>query len=202
MRPTRTLAATTAVAAAAAVLPFLPTASADAATLGLTVLSGRADLVSGGDALVAVTGASSLRGLRVTAAGRDVTRAFGLGPGGKVEGLVTGLPLGRSTVVVRGPLGGAQLTLTDHRIGGPVLAGPQIQPWACQATARDAQCDEPPTYTYSYLPVGTTATTLGASGVASVSSFQAYDPASPPPAAAIATTTTDTGVTVPFIVRK
>ncbi|MGZ6792060.1 MAG: DUF6351 family protein, partial [Mycobacteriales bacterium] len=47
-----------------------------------------------------------------------------------------------------------------------------------------------------------TATTLGASGVASVSSFQAYDPASPPPAAAIATTTTDTGVTVPFIVRK
>src|SRR4051794_5586840 len=55
------------------------------------VLSGRADLVSGGDALVAIGGTDSTAGLRVTAAGADQTGAFGIGPDGQVEGLVTGL---------------------------------------------------------------------------------------------------------------
>jgi hypothetical protein len=188
--------------AVGAVLPFLPQATASGSALGLTVLSGRADLVSGGDALVAVTGVSSPKGLRVDVGGKDQTKAFGVGPGGKVEGLVTGLRLGNNVVTVRGHGGGARLVLVNHPIGGPVLSGPQVQPWACQAGALDKQCNAPVGYAYSYLPVGTAGAKVGASGVGGASAFQPYNPASPPPAATVATTTTDTGVTVPFIVRK
>src|SRR6478736_4468392 len=53
----------------------------------LEVLSGRADLVSGGDALVAakVTGPAT-----VDVDGPDVTSAFAMRPSGRLEGLVTG----------------------------------------------------------------------------------------------------------------
>ena len=53
----------------------------------------------------------------------------------------------------------------------------------------DVQCDQPATYAYQYMPV------VG-------NSFQAYDPANPPPSANIASTTTTEGVTVPFIIRQ
>lgn len=198
-RPTRSLVA---LAATAAVIPFLPQASASGANLGITVLSGRADLVSGGDALVGVTGVTDVHGLRVDVGGHDQTRAFGVGPGGKVEGLVTGLKLGPNYLTVRTPRGGARITLVNHPIGGPVFSGPQIKPWACQAGARDKQCNAPVVYTYSYLPAGASSVQLGVTGVASANAFQSYDPKNPPPAPSIAVTTTDTGVTIPFIVRK
>src|SRR5207302_3673288 len=84
---------------------------------------------------------------------------------------------------------GARLTITDHPNGGPVFSGPQIKPWACQTTAKDKQCNEPASYSYSYKPVGS-------------SQLQSYDPKNPPPAAFIDTATTTDGVTVPFIVRQ
>jgi hypothetical protein len=96
---------------------------------------------------------------------------------------------------------GAQLVLTDHAIGGPVLAGPQIQPWACQKGATDRQCNTPPTFAYSYLPVGTGGLGFAASGVGGANTLQPYDPANPPPSPLIASATTDTGATVPFVVR-
>ncbi len=57
------------------------------------------------------------------------------------------------------------------------------------AGAADRQCDQAPTFAYSYEPVGT-------------NSLQSYDPSHPPPSASIATATTTDGVTVPFIVRQ
>ena len=201
-RPSRALVALVALAATCAVLPFLPKAAASNPSVGVIVLSGRADLVTGGDALLAVTGVGSRSGLRVEVAGHDQSKAFGVGPGGRIEGLVTGLALGANTVTVRVPGGGARLTLVNHPIGGPAFSGPQIQPWACQAGALDKQCNAPVVYAFSYLPAGTAGAKVGASGVGGASAFQPYDPHNPPPAATIATTTTDTGVAVPFIVRK
>jgi hypothetical protein len=107
---------------------------------------------------------------------------------------------------------GAVLTITNHPIGGPVFAGPQIQPWTCQAGARDSQCDVAPRYEYFYWPAGVPVSdtegsgqALAASsttGAAPTSSFRPYDPNNPPPASAIATTTTTEGVSVPLIVRR
>ena len=162
--------------------------AANGGRLTVTVLSGRADLVSGGDALVAIGGVRSTRGLRVRAAGRDQTSAFSAGAGGKVVGLISGLPLGRSPVVARTARRAARLVVTNHPSEGPVFSGPQLQPWKCQPTARDAKCNEPAAFSYLYKSTDPAKPGL-----------QPYDPASP--AADVARTTTDGGVTVPFIVR-
>ena len=172
----------------------------------IKVLSTRADLVSGDEALVQVIpppGASP-SSVRVTVGGRDVTSDFGERPNGKFEGLVTGLALGANVLTARLPDGdGANLTITNHPIGGPVFSGPQIQPWQCETGARDKQCDQPPTFAYYYVPAGQGNAAVGeGGGVGGPSSFQSYDPSNPPPSSQIATTTTTDGVTVPFIVRQ
>jgi hypothetical protein len=162
------------------------------------VLSNRADLVSGGDALVEVVPAAS----SVTLNGADVTGQFAVRPNGRYEALLTGLRNGRNVVVARVADGrGAQLTITNAPIGGPVFAGPQIQPWTCQAGAQDKQCNQPVRYSLMYLPTGMEGAGFSVAGFGGASPFKPYDPNDPPPPGSIATTTTQTGVTMPFIVR-
>src|SRR4051794_7412813 len=57
----------------------------------ISVLSGRADLVSGGDALISIRGLRSARGLSVEAGGKDQTSAFERGRNGTAVGLIRGL---------------------------------------------------------------------------------------------------------------
>jgi hypothetical protein len=105
------------------------------------------------------------------------------------EGLVTGLQPGANVLSAKAGGETAQGTIVDHPIGGPVLAGPQIQPWRCKNPgATDAQCDAPTTYTWEYKSAVT-------------GQLEAYEPSSPPPPETIAKTTTEDGQTVPFIVR-
>ncbi|HET9102424.1 MAG TPA: DUF6351 family protein [Solirubrobacteraceae bacterium] len=157
----------------------------------ITVLSTRADLVTGGEALVQVVLPPGARPAqtRLDVNGRDVTREFSVRANGDFEGLVTGLTDGTNLLTARLPDGyGAHLTITNHPISGPIIAGPQLEPWKCEAGAVDAACDKPTTYSYVYKSTDPTKT-----------GFQPYDPANPP--TDVATTTTQTGATVPFIVR-
>jgi hypothetical protein len=197
------------VLAAGAVL-LLGAGPADArmAAPRIQVLSTRADLVSAGDAYVRVTlprGVGASR-LRLTAGRRDVTRVLKQTNGRTLDGVVGGLPVGRVPLTARIRSGSAaRLFVTNHPIGGPIFAGPQIQPWTCPQGAKDRQCDQPPAYRFVYLPKG--APTDGAALPGTTSNgggpgvFQDYDPKNPPPADQIATTTTTDGVTVPFVVR-
>ena len=155
----------------------------------IRVLSSRADLISGGDALVEIVLPSSATPT-VALDGNDVTSAFALRPNGKFEGLLEGLPLGASTLTATLPDGhGARIALTNHANGGPLFSGPQIQPWVCrEKTALDSQCNQPPQYTYFYKPTDPRKKGL-----------HPYDPTKPP--ADVASTTTDRGVTMPFIIR-
>jgi Tannase-like family of unknown function (DUF6351) len=193
---------------AAALVAVLPTAAHAKSkkppkALTISVLSSRADLVSGGDALLAIGGVKSADDLRVTAGGRNQTAAFAAGGDGRVQGVVTGLKVGKTTVLAKAPgRTAAQLTLVNHPIGGPVFSGPQIQPWNCQAGAKDKQCNADREFAYSYLPAGTDQAGVGVNGIAGVNAFRPYDPQSPPPDSQIAKATTTDGVTVPFIVRK
>src|SRR3954447_14691182 len=132
------------------------TASSAASSLAIRTLSNRADLISGGDALTQVVLPAGVTpsGVHVQLNGVDVTRSFAMRPNHQFEGLLTGLRVGANTVLASTGVQTAKLTITNHPIGGPTFAGPQIQPWACQATAKDAQCNEPTTYAYYYMPRG------------------------------------------------
>src|SRR5205807_2846748 len=129
--------------------------------LAIKVLSNRADLVSGGDALVEIVLPKGVTasGLTVSLGTQDVSSTFAprAALAGRVVGLVSGLKLGANTLTARSPSAqGARLTMTDYPTGGPIFAGPQVQPWICNTTglglgpATDAQCDTAPVYTYQY----------------------------------------------------
>lgn len=169
--------------AATLAVALLGAGTAEAAVPKIQTLSNRADLISGGDALVRV----APDGARVTLNGSNVTSAFGVRPDGRYTGLVEGLRLGRNVLVARKGKRKARLVVRNHPIGGPVLAGPQIQPWTCFEGAVDAQCNREPEFAFSYKSTGGGA-------------LRAYDPENPP--SDVATTTTDQGKEVPFIVRQ
>ncbi|HEX6944977.1 MAG TPA: DUF6351 family protein, partial [Casimicrobiaceae bacterium] len=177
--------------AAAALLALVPaTSQAATRTIRIQTLSNRADLISDGQALVGITLPKGARHLRVSLDGRDVSDAFARRRDGRIEGIVDGLRLGPNRLVATARNAtGARLTITNHPNGGPVFSGPQVQPWTCQPTAVDAQCNQPPQFTFLYRSTDPTKAGL-----------QPYDPAHPP--SDVATTTTDEGMDVPFIVRQ
>jgi hypothetical protein len=166
-------------------------ASSAVAGLDIDILSNRADLISGGNALVQIA-TEDPSAVHVALNGEDVTSAFALRPNGQFAGLVTGLRDGPNELTATSPSGGARITITNHPKGGPVFAGPQVQPWFCTTQdnglgpAEDAQCNAPTTYRLVYKSSVT-------------GRFATYDADNPP--ADVATTTTDQGTTVPYIVR-
>ena len=171
------------------------------------LLSNRADLVSGGNALVSVTlprGVETSR-LTLSAGHRNATKALKRAGRRRLIGVVRKLRRGRTALTARIAGGSAaRLVVTNHPIGGPVFAGPQIQPWTCEAGAKDRKCDQPRKIRFFYLPKGAPEQGAGIPGTTSNGSggpFQPYDPKNPPSKDQIATTTTTEGITVPFIVR-
>lgn len=190
LTPSRRGAAALAISVLAALTPVAQAASSRDPGLTIVVLSNRADLVSGGDALVEVVlpARVSPGSLHVSDGGRDITSSFAKRANGHVFGLVTGLALG-SNVVTATAAGAraARITITNHPNGGPIFAGAQIQPWPCFAGAKNAHCDLPVRYQYWYKST-------------SGGNLKAYDPKSPP--SDVATTTTDQGRTVPYVVRE
>lgn len=110
-----------------------------------------------------------------------------------------------------------RLKVTNHPIGGPIFSGPQIQPWICATPtpqpgtdtvphtnpsglstfAADAQCNIATEFHFWYKSTSAPATCAGIAGPNAC--FKPYDPGAPP--SDVAMTTTDKGVTVPFIIR-
>ncbi len=155
----------------------------------ISVLSNRADLVSAGDALVEVRleNAEALADLVLLRNGDDVTSVLQATPSDplRLVGVVDGLTVGDNTLSANI---GNSITVVNHPVGGPVFTGPHIQPWECQGGAVDADCNQPAEYQWLYI-----------SSNPLVAGLQPYDPDNPP--ADVAETTTDSGETVPFIVR-
>lgn len=153
-----------------------------AAAPEILVLSNRADLVSGGSALVQIKwpAGTNMAVTKIAVDGVNAKPMFALRADGRYTGLVTGLKLGQNVLTARAPGGGAQIKIVNHPIGGPVFSGPQVQPWICAqttatqvtvtdpatgnsatATTRvsglgsnpvDAQCNAAPRYTFYYMP--------------------------------------------------
>jgi len=217
-------------AVAALLACFAVAASAKDAASGqfeIVTLSNRADLISGGDALVEVRVPKSVAPsqVRLSLNGRDVTGAFRADPTARVmRGVLTGMVPGRNDFLADSKGRRASLTITNHAIGGPVLLGSQTQPWVCATptpvpesgntpasnasglttTAFDAQCNIATEYKLFYRTTNTPCST----GLPDPSPpappptnncFKPYTPGSAP--ADLATTTTTAGLTVPYIVR-
>jgi hypothetical protein len=166
----------------------------------IRVVSSRPDMVSGGDALLEITGVTptpASPAVSVTVNGRDLTNAFhAASPGGPLLGRVDGLTLGMNTVEVRaGGKSQARLDLLNHPITGPVFSGPHQTPFICQTEdaglgpALDVDCSAKTVVTYVYK------------STAPPAHFNAYDPQGGRPADLAQTTTTE-GRTVDYIVRR
>ena len=199
-------AVATAPATAASARAAAPRPKPKKRTIPVVSVSNRPDLVSGGDVRVAVAKVKGLKRkqVRVSLNGRDVTRQFAVRPGGRFEAVLGDLRVGRNVVQATGRRKNAgkkhagpdsrlrfsgRLVITNHPNGGPIFSGPQHQPYVCQDGAVDEQCNQPATYSFLYK-----------SSDPLQSGLQPYDPEDPP--SDVATTTSDTGATVPFIVRR
>jgi hypothetical protein len=172
-------------------------ASVAMADVEIHVLSNRADLLSGGDALIDVTAdrAADLDAAKVIADGRDVTASFRPVQSG-LRGLVTGLPLGSTRLEVRLPGGpGAAIVLTNHPTRGPIFSGAQAMPFTCQTEAQGLGESQPP-----YCMVDKPRVELFYRSTDPTKGWVVFDPAQPP--SDVASTTTTDGKTVPFIVRQ
>ena len=179
-------------AAVALLLLGLP-AAAIGADLEIRVLSNRADLLSGGDALVEIDPPPAA-GSSIDLDGDDVAGDFALRANGRFQGLVTGLAVGDNVLTVLQPdATGATLTLENHPPEGPVFSGPHLQPWDCTTEAEglgpalDADCNLDPLVEYFYVPT-------------SGGGYVAYDLADPP--GDVGLVTNDQGDTVRNIVRR
>jgi hypothetical protein len=173
-------------------------AEAKSDKLQLRTLSNRADLISAGDALVEIVLPPGIaaNAVQVELNKRDITQQFAIRADGRFLGLVNGLEIGENKLSAKAKgTAKVKLTITNRPKGGPIFAGPQVQPWVCVTQenglgpAIDAQCNAATKVEYFYR--STNPATPG---------FLPYNPASPP--ADVRMTTTDQGVTVPFIVRR
>jgi len=206
--------------------------------LQIQTVNNRADLVSGGDALVALSApaGASLSGLKVEVGGRDVTNAFTTGSDGRTVGVVTGLANGDNVLTASASgLTPASLTITNAPRSGGMLSGALLTPFYCATpTPQPASGNTPATVasglagtpdsscniateTRLYYKTTTAGCTFGLPDpVWSVGATATTVPAQPQPAATacfkpytaggarpadMATTTTDNGRTVDYIVR-
>ena len=177
---------------------------------GFTIrtLSSSPDRVTGGDALVEVRYPDNVSpdNVRVTLNGADVTAQLTTrdATAHTLRGVVTGLTTdatstngSRNTLVVTNTSPNAnmrgELALTNYPITGPVLSGPHIAPYECRTVDNglgmplDADCSAATQVTYFYRSTSNTFKPL-------------TDPTGPRPSD-LKTTTTNAGVTVPYIVR-
>jgi hypothetical protein len=175
--------------------------------LDISVVSSPPEYVSGGDARieVKVPAATALGDVRVTLDGADVTSSFGPDPEGnhQLEGVVSGLPLGTSTVRATVPGPGkarpnrVELELTNHSTDGPIFSGPRQAVFKCTAASRLAAAN---LTTPGTEPLCSIPTRVDWVYRASDGSFKPYTPGGPRPDDMTQTTTMD-GDTVDFVVR-
>ena len=124
----------------------------DKPNFDIVTLSNRADLISGGNALVEVRAPHNvpLHQVKLLLNGTDITASFVTNAAERtMRGVVTGLAAGNNELRADSNGRGngrpqASLTITNHPIGGPVLLGSQTQPWVCATPTGSAAVGDTP----------------------------------------------------------
>jgi hypothetical protein len=177
----------------------------------IRVLSGRAGMVTGGDALVETNAAPEK--FSATLNGQDISKAFRPGKAaGTLMARVQGLKTGRNALEIKSAKGSAKLELTAYPITGPVFSGPHQKPFVCQTEQAglgaplDEDCTAKTVVTYVYKSTQPPATggpggRGGQAPGAIPAGFKPFDPSGPRPDD-VAQTATSEGKTVDYIVRR
>jgi hypothetical protein len=194
-----------------AALALLVGLTAAAASRGIEIrtLSGRADMVTGGDALVETNAAREK--FSATLNGQDVTQSFRSGrTAGVLVARLDGLKVGKNILEIKSAKGSAKLELIDYPAAGPVFSGPHQKPFVCQTEQAglgaplDEDCNVKSVVTYAYR-TKQTQSPAASRGVQAPGAlppdFKPFDPAGPRPPD-IAQITTSDGKAVDFIVRR
>ncbi len=166
--------------------------------LEIVTLSSRPDLVSGGDTLILIKAPAGMPmdRLSLTLNGKDVSSQLRRDTKtGDYRGLISGLRSGENWLRASAEPSEAQasLKLINHPITGPVLSGPHLSPYECRTVESgmgeplDADCTARQKIEYFYRSTDKTFKPLA-------------NPTGRRPAD-LATTTTNDGKTVPYIVR-
>jgi hypothetical protein len=143
------------VAASCAAICVAFAATQAAAAINIQVLSSMPQLVSGGDTLIKITGATAAP--TVTVGGTDVTSMFKGDATKGWTGYVTGLKDGDNALVAKAGADSATVNLVNHGINGVLFAGPKQQPFLCETEglklgkAKDADCAADTQVGYSYM---------------------------------------------------
>lgn len=166
------------------------------------VLSNRADMISGGDALVEIDlpSTTSKNDLAISLNGVDISTVFARRENGRVMGLVDGLEVGENTLIAGSGDQQVSVVIRNYPNEGPIFSRPEIKRVRCQDNATDLACNQPAEYTYLYRPTALIDVVEAVPGVSLGADLLPYDPENPPDD--VAMTTTQSGETVPFIVRQ
>jgi hypothetical protein len=189
--------------------------AAQAAALGLRLLSSPAQYVSGGDARIEVTApAAQHADVQLRLNGTLVSVPL-VASGDTLQGVVTGLVNGRNRLEARLPGERSTLVLTNHPITGPMFSGPKQMPFVCTtiqgAVGRQPLVDSASPPGYRVTDAG--GATLGYSTNCSINSFVSYQyrntggsvlamPADGSRPADMSQVTLPDGRTVDFIIRR
>jgi uncharacterized tannase-like protein DUF6351 len=178
----------------------------------IRALSGRPDMVTGGDALIETTASSEK--FSATLNGQDISKSFrpGKTPGTLVAH-IDGLKNGKNALEIKSAKGSAKLELINYPITGPVFSGPHQKPFVCQTEQAglgaplDEDCSTRTVVIYAYKSTQPPPPSAGRGGRgpqtpgALPSGFKPFDPADSRPADLAQTTTSD-GKTIDYIVRR
>ena len=165
----------------------------------IKILSSPSYAVTGGDALVEVRipASTPLSDVSIKLNFQDVTSLFRAADAFSLRGVIGGLKLG-SNVLTAGPRSTGQILakipVFNYPSTGPVFSGPHQTPFVCETSFQglgaplDPDCSAPTRVDYFYR--STTS-----------NSFQPFNTSGPRPSD-LATTITNEGLTVPYIVRR
>ena len=113
----------------------------------INVLSSRADMVSGGTALLEIPVPAGVppEQVRVLRNSNDVTSSFAAVNSGTLRGVVDGLAIGKNDIKAVSSASNtvlAEATIRNSPITGPMFSGPHQRPWICETVA--SGLDAPP----------------------------------------------------------
>ena len=134
------------LASGIALVSFSTASSAPRSEIAIRVLSGPPDMVTGGEALVELSGLS-VHEAHVSLNAQDVTNQFRPGrTRGTLLGKIDRLKTGKNVLEVIAGRRRDRLRIVNHPITGPVFSGPHQTPFICETSASglgapsDADC--------------------------------------------------------------